>query len=87
MTPNLLPIPVTRSYDAVSAANTLKFDIASAEYDVRQWEAEIAQIDAEIPALVRRRLCCERDISTAKLELMDLRARLAELQRSIKEAR
>ncbi len=87
MTPDILRIAVARTYDAVAASDNLKYDIASTEYDVRQWEAEIAQIDAEIPALVRRRLCCERDISTAKLELMDLRARLAELQRSIKEAR
>ena len=87
MTPDILPIAAARTCDAVAASDNLKFDIASTEYDVRQWEAEIAQIDAEVPALVRRRLCCERDIATAKLELTDKRARLAELQRSMREAR
>ena len=87
MNHDLLPMPPARTYDAVAASDNLKFDIASAEYDVRQWEAEIQQIDAEVPALVRRRLCCERDIAMAKLELMEKRARLAELQRSIRGSR
>ena len=87
MNHQIVSIPNVRSIDAVAASDNLKFDIASAECDVRQWEAEIQQIDAEVPALVRRRLCCERDIATAKLELMELRARLAELQRSIRGER
>ena len=87
MNHDLLPIPAARTYDPVAASDNLKFDIASTEYDVRQWEAEMRQIDAEVPALVRRRLCCERDIATAKLELMEQRARLAELQRSIRGER
>lgn len=87
MNHDLLPMPPARTYDPVAASDNLKFDIASTEYDVCQWEAEMRQIDAEVPALVRRRLCCERDIATAKLELMEQRARLAELQRSIRGER
>ena len=87
MNHDLLPMPPAGTYDPVAASDNLKFDIASAECDVRQWEAEIQQIDAEVPALVRRRLCCERDIATAKLELMELRARLADLNRSIRGSR
>ncbi len=87
MNHDLLPMPPARTYDPVAAADNLKFDIASTEYDVCQWEAEIRQIDAEVPALVQRRLCCERDIATAKLELMELRARLAELNRAMRGER
>lgn len=52
-------------------------DIASLEADIACWERTIACNRKSIPEMEREILECERDTAVAKLQLIELRAKLA----------
>ena len=54
-------------------------EIADLEEDVQGWEKTVAQNRAEIPALERELLTCERDVAIAKLKIIELRADLSSI--------
>lgn len=88
--PHFAPTPETRNivFRPVAVSESLPFtslnlpdytreDIASLEADIACWERTIACNRKSIPEMEREILECERDAAVAKLQLIELRAKLA----------